>query len=205
RPARPPATSPTPGSASRRRCSTRRAHPPSRPRRFLRALSSAPPRGLTREREARAVHDRGVVPTTGRRRRIMKARSAWIVTGALGAVGLGATVATAQGVFDAPEPATVSPSVEVGTPGSTSTSSPTDAPTSSATPSPTDVQNGTSITTVTANTSPSPNTSGSPVTSQTANTAPTPNTPNTPNTANTPNTPNTPPSPVTPPSPQSAD
>nr|WP_128082852.1 hypothetical protein [Cellulosimicrobium sp. MM] len=86
----------------------------------------------------------------------MKARSAWIVTGALGAVGLGATMAAAQGALDAPDEAVVSPSVEV-----TTSDVATAATTAAATPSPTDVQNGTSITTVTAG---SANTSASPTT-----------------------------------------
>ncbi|GAA1715509.1 hypothetical protein GCM10009809_09600 [Isoptericola hypogeus] len=110
----------------------------------------------------------------------MKARSAWIVSGALGAVGLGATVATAQGMFDAPEDDVVSSAVQVGD-AATSAGEPGGG--AGATPSPADVQNGSSITTVTAGSAASP---------ATAPTSHTPTSPASPVTAQTPVTPASP-------------
>jgi len=138
----------------------------------------------------------------------MKARSAWIVTGALGAVGLGAGVAAAQGTFDrAPADEVVASAVRMGDDGTT-TDAATDA---AATPSPAAVQNGTSITTVTAgsvatpSTAPTTQTAGTAASAQSAPTAQTAQTPASPATASTPVSPVTPQSAQTAPTAASAD
>jgi len=128
----------------------------------------------------------------------MKAPSAWIVTGALGAVGLGAGVAAAQGTFDrTPTDAVVADAVQVGDDGASATLTSHTA----ASPSPAAVQNGTSITTVTAGSVATPTTAP---TTQTANTAPSAQTAQTAQTAPTAQTAASPVSPVTPQSAQTA-
>ncbi|MCK9792630.1 hypothetical protein M1843_02575 [Isoptericola sp. 4D.3] len=126
----------------------------------------------------------------------MKARSTWIVTGALGAVGLGAGVAAAQGTFDrAPSDEVVASAVQVGDDGTTTDSATATGP---AGPSPAAVQNGTSITTVTAgsvatpSTAPTTQTAGTAASVQSAPTAQTAQTPASPVTASTPASPVTP-------------
>ncbi|PRZ07092.1 DNA polymerase-3 subunit gamma/tau [Isoptericola sp. CG 20/1183] len=116
----------------------------------------------------------------------MKARNVWIVSGALGAVALGTTVAAAQGTFDGPADRVVSSAVTVGdaTTGPVPDARTSTAPsTQAASPSPAAVQNSTSITTVTAGsvasatTAPTTDTPGSPISPVTATSPVSPATP----------------------------